>query len=940
MIDEQNFTNSVAEFRVGKSSMNLSEEISPAPVEEANPDLGKREIQVAGIGKATSNLFKKLTSRSSDDIMRTHNEKKTKTPEMSLDEAESLVQAHNYSKNSGRPINEENLGSIFNGVESSEDLNRLVDIAGTAEEKVTKQTFKDIEADSDVFKDLAPILKGTQKGLFTAKQQYGMRRLMLTAGERSADLARKIAAGDSTPELLLEYKQTFASFESLYQMAKGNARETARALNQQKMLAQTLSNKNIREMKAALEIHGANPEGDAIVTSAKNMVARLDKGASVSESMTYVLDHKLNLYTRGAVELWKNNILSGLGTHATNLSSVAVANLWENFIIRPTAMGIGKVRSAITGNQDRIYSSEFVYQQAGAFVGFRSSWGMFVDAFKTGQSKFGSAGKMEDTGAIRQIARDVTSGSQIGETFADASTLSFRLLLAEDDAMRGIVFTSELYALAARDGRMKGLTGKKLLEHADSVIDNPPPEMYDAAIQEAARKTFTQGDLKGAVGMMAKYTRAMTGQVPALQFILPFVNTPANLLQYGMDTSIIAAVSPRLWKEVAEGGAKGDMALAKISTGTSLSVAIWQMYEAGMISGSGPEDYALRQQMEKEGWKPNAVKSPGGKWYQIKRMEPFSTSMALVAEAFDKAKYAPTEEEARHHMAYAMLTLAETAFDSSWMSNTQSFMDSLGDAKKWKTFQSSFAASFIPYSAALRTMEQISEPVQAKVSDDPRANRSMIDVTADRMKSNLPGMSDQLRPARYWDGTVIEPDQGGFAFSVSPIKTGDEHGGDIANRELVRNGVSAREPSSVVRVGYTSFSLLDLTGGSDYLYDAYIVSVGKARREVLNKVVNNNKYGKLNEGPNSERFSILQRALGKADKLGFVNFLKDDLLASLDKDPELNSRAEAMFLADPKSFIKDLIKEMGQFDLRAKQVFTPTRGPVELPTEQTYIPRF
>lgn len=940
MINEEDFTNSVAEFRVGKSSMNLSEEISPSPVEEVDPKLAAPEVQVAGIGKATSNLFKKLTSRSSDDIMKAHNARASKAPEMSLDAAESLVQAFNYAKNSGRPINDENLGSIFNSIETSEDLNRLVDIAGTAEEKVTKQTFKDIDADSDVFKDLAPILKGSQKGLFTAKQQYGMRRLLATTGERSADLARRIAAGDQTPELLLEYRQTFVAFESLYQMAKGNARETARSLNQQKMLAQTLDNKNIREMKAALEIHGSNPEGDAIVTSAKNMAERMAAGKSPSEAMTYILDKKLNLYTRGAVELWKNNILSGLGTHATNLSSVAVANLWENFAIRPTAWGIGKARSAVTGNQDRIYSSEFIYQQAGAFVGFRSSWGMFIDSFKSGQSKFGSAGKMEDTGAIRQIARDVTGGNKAGEVFADVSTLSFRLLLAEDDAMRGIVFTSELYALAAREGRMKGLTGKKLLEYADKTIDSPSNEMYDMAIDEAARKTFTKGDLKGAVGAMAKYTRAMTGQVPALQFILPFVNTPANLLQYGMDTSILSVASPRLWKEVAEGGAKADIALAKISTGTSLSIAVWQMYESGMISGSGPEDYALRQQLEKEGWKPNAVKSPKGKWYQIKRMEPFSTSMALVAEMFDKAKYAPDEETAKHNMAYAMLTLAETAFDSSWLSNVNDFMSAVGDDKKWKTFQSSFAASFVPYSAAVRTLEQIIDPIQAKVSDDDRAKRGMADLTIDRVKSNTPGLSDILRPARYWDGTVIEPSQGGFAFAVNPIKEGAEGKGDLVNREMIRNGVSAPEPSSVVRVGYTSFSLLDLTGGSDYLYDAYIVSVGKARREILSKVIDNNRYGKLNEGPNSERFSILQRALGKANKKGFVDFMENDLLPSLDKDSELNSRAEAMFLADPKLFIKDLIKEMGQFDLNAKQIFTPRREPIELPAEQTHVPRF
>lgn len=936
-MNEREFFDGMSQFRIGKDLSAPEEEVA------VDEDIKEKPTQVAGIGSGLGRLL----GRSPKSILSKQANKAQKLPTTTLDEVEAAVSATTPTEGADRLINEDNLGDILNTIESQEDLARLLDITGTAEEKYTRQSFGDIEADSDAMKDLAPLFKGEQKGLLTAKQQYGLRNLAATTGNRSVELAKLIAAGDHTPELLLEYRRAFAAFEALYRMAKGNARETARALNQQKMLAKTLNTKNLREMGDALQIFGHTPNGDGIISSAEIIAKRLKDGDSSTEAMAYVLGKKLNLYTRGLVELWKNNILSGLGTHAVNLSSVAVTNLWENLAIRPVALGIGTIRRGATGGTDGVRAAELVYQQAGAWIGFRSSLGMFADAFKSGESKFGAMQKMEDTGAIRAIARELTTGSQVGETFADAATISFRLLQAEDDAMRGIVFTSELYALAARDARSNGFIGEKLLNRVNEILDNPTDEMYDMAMAEAARKTFTKGDLKGAVGMMAKYTRALMGEVPALQFILPFVNTPANLLQYGMDTSILAAVSPRLWGEVAKGGASADMALAKISVGSSLTIGLWQLYEAGLISGNGPDDPAARAQLEREGWKPNAVKGPNGKWYQVKRMEPFSTTLAFVANALDKAKYAPTDKDARDFMAHAMLSVAETAMDSAWTAGIYDFYEAVGDVNKWDRFQANYAASFIPYSAAIRTAEQMYDPTTAKTSDDPLIDKSAFELTKDRIRSSTPFLSKTLRPARYWDGTVMMPDQGGFAFALSPIKTGTVGKGNIINRELIVNGVSLQEPSSVLKLGHNSFSLLDIAGGNDKLYDQYIVSVGKARVEILTKVVTKSQYMKLSEGPNGERYAILQKAAMAAKRKGTIDFLKGDLLFALQGDSDLRSRAEEIFRADPINFIKMLAKEeerMGEIlglDVRRKR--EPTRKPIELPNKGTtipYIPRF
>lgn len=914
MIEEQDFIDNTSQFRIGKSSMTLAEEESKPKPEDIDPNFDtsvEGAQQVAGLNiKGLGAGIKKLMSKTSDEITGNFANKRPDSPSMSLDETSALVEKYNYANEAGQPINSENLGKIMNAVESTDDLNRLVDIAGTAEEKITKQTFEDIAADSDVAKDLAPILSGTQEGLFSAKQQYGMRKLLVTLGDESTSLAAQIANGDHTPETLLAFKRTYSSFESIYGMASDNATETARALNQQKMIAKALDSKSIRSMKSALDLNGGTGgTDDSIVAMAEVMSERMNKGGSVIEAMAYVKGKNLTDYRRAAVELWKNNILSGIGTHVVNLSSVAAMNMYEHVAIRPAAWAIGKIKQVAGGEgKDRVYSSEFMSNAIGASVGLRSSVGMFFDTLVSGESKFGkAANKMEHTGAIDTIA----GNSRMGKAWAAASTMSFRLLTAEDEAMRGIAFTSELYALATRRGRQEGHTGTALVEYVDDMLDNVPDNIYNDAMEAAQQNTFTKTSLKGVVGSMAKYSKKLVQSVPELGFIMPFVNTPANLIQYAMDNSILATVSPRMWQEVMEGGAKGDIALAKMAVGTSVSLSVWELYEQGFISGSGPQDPAMRAQMEKEGWKPNGVRVDDT-WYQIKKMEPFSTSMAFIANGLDKVKYAATEEQAKQSFALVAAYIAETGFDSSWMANLNEFMQvfSGGEVKRKGTqYVTNFGASLVPYSAAVRTIEQVDNPVGSRISNDKLANRNVGDLIIDKIKSNTRGYSDEIRPARYWDGTVKQPAQGGFSFAMSPFKEGDVAAkNDIANAELVRNGVAVKEPSSMITIAAMSFSLLDIAGGSDVLYDMYVKSVGKARREVLDKVVDSRRYGKLNEGPNGERSVILRKAASVGAKQGLVDFLKGDFTEVLEKSEQFSLSAQAYFGADPISFIKDLVK--------------------------------
>jgi len=199
--------NEISQFKTGRMSADIAEVNSAPPPDESDPELAKQQnMQVAGLSSRIAGGIGKLLGRSSESIVGAVKKKEAEPPKVNLNELEAIVQGFTYSKNTGRPINEENLGSILNSVETSEDLMRLVDIASTGEEKATKQTFADVAEGSETLKELGPIFKGEQKGLFTAKQQFGLRRLLATTGDVAARLASQIATGDRTPGLLLEYR--------------------------------------------------------------------------------------------------------------------------------------------------------------------------------------------------------------------------------------------------------------------------------------------------------------------------------------------------------------------------------------------------------------------------------------------------------------------------------------------------------------------------------------------------------------------------------------------------------------------------------------------------------------------------------------------------------------------------------------------------------------
>jgi len=933
------------EFEDGLQSLNLGRQalaVAAAEDEQGEvPEEGK-PLMMAGVGRsALRAVFPKearsLLSKSSADLVSARPEAARTTATSITDAEKSAVESQ-----ATKLVDSSNVTNVMESVQGQDDLTSLIEKAATFESQDSPRTFKDIAGDfesvQDVLDELEPVLKGQQSGLLTDRQLYGIRSLTASAAESAESLARQIASGNATPQTLLEFQNARATYRVLDGYAKGNAREVARALNQQKMVAKAVNTNSLQAMDDTIEKSSSGGGDIAIKRDAENLVSRIDRlGADKGMQNNFSMGDPFRI----AVEYFKNNILSGWETHAVNISSVAVTNLWENTIIRPTAAGIGAARQKLGGepNIDRVRSSEIVGSLMGSYVGIKGTLRIMSKTLITGESAFG-AGKAEYGGAMHKFARDMESltGSsavgKAGNVAADINSLSFRFLRAEDDAMRGIAFTQQLYSLAARDAELQGLTGDAAFKHMNNLIDNPTAQMYDDAAEYAQKITFTNTDTKGLVGIMAQNVRALVGNVPALQFIVPFVNTPSNLLQYAIETSILAPVSSKLWKEVAAGGASKDMALAKMTTGVGLTAVLWSLYESGKITGSGPEDLKAKEMLKREGWQPNAYVFADGKVAGLERFDPFSMtpSIALAVDALDKAKYAATEEEAKKWFVKATLAMSENVMDSVWMKGIDDFYNAFDNESMLENYFSNLAANMVPYSGSLRSIKKMTDNKGRAVSKDKFVNDFGYQLQQ-RVMANLPIMSQYVRPKRYWDGKVIVPDNEGFAYAVSPVRPGDLAKGDKANRELFENGIFPGEPSSIITLGPVQFSLLEFDEDAR-IYDMYIQEVGKARRELVEAAMKNSLYQRQEAGPNGWKWTILEKAISASTKAGLANFIKK-LEKEVAEDPELAATIQAKFSMNPLSFVRQLYDatkpNSPSSELKTKVKGQRTRKPLEIP---------
>ena len=328
--------------------------------------------------------------------------------------------------------------------------------------------------------------------------------------------------------------------------------------------------------------------------------------------------------------------------------------------------------------------------------------------------------------------------------------------MAGDDFFKAIAFRAELRALAKRQAFREinemSLTGKaaaqKAREIEKNILDNPPESIKEAAQEFAAYTTFTRD-----LGETGQKVQALAS-TPIGRIVMPFVRTPTNIFKFAGERTPLALASRAVREEIAAGGERRALALAKIGLGSMTMAYMSTLAANGLITGGGPKDKTLRQIKMQTGWKPYSFKI-GNEYISYARIEPLGSLFGLAADAADIMGQL-SEADAAKLASALTVAISRNVAQKTFVKGLAGTLNAVTsqEVKQVNSFLEKELPTILPYSSALGQTAKNVDPVMREVN-------SIMDA----FKAKIPGYSSDLPPHRnIWGEPVLL--EGGFGHDL------------------------------------------------------------------------------------------------------------------------------------------------------------------------------
>jgi len=558
-------------------------------------------------------------------------------------------------------------------------------------------------------------------------------------------------------------------------------------------------------------------------------------------------------------EIWVNGLLSGPITHSTNIISNAATLLWNiperqvASLIKPGSVRPGEAAAMIGG----------VVESVG------DAWRLAWKAFKQDAPQFG-ASKLENMPrqAITADALEVTGipgraidflASAVGlgqgkwlDKMGTGIRLPGRFLMAGDDFFKSIAFRAELRSLAKRQAFREvnelGLTGKeaarKAKEIEQKILTDPPETIKQDAQEFAAYTTFTR-----ELGTAGSAVQNAVQNVPFGRVVLPFIRTPANIFKFAGERTPLALASKAVRDEMAAGGERQALALAKIGLGSMTMAYMATLAANGSITGGGPKDKVLRKQMELEGWQPYSIKA-GNEWVSFARIEPLGSLIGMAADAADLMGQLGTKDSAELASALTV-AMSRNVANKTFVKGLAGTLNAVTsqDVHVVKSFLEKELPTLMPYSSAMGQTAKVVDPVMRDV-------KSLLDA----FQAKVPGYSADLPPQRnlYGDKVLLQGGMGPDLFSPLYVR---EIKNDPVAHELSRLAYPFAMPAR-------NIDGIDLP---PKLYDRYAELAGKGSdktgnqtlQAALNETMQTGIYKQAADGPDGGKVTLIKATINR-----------------------------------------------------------------------------
>lgn len=610
---------------------------------------------------------------------------------------------------------------------------------------------------------------------FNAEEAVAARQLWAASGERLVELA-KIAAGKNAGDIdQYAFRKAMATHYAIQAEVIGARTETARALQAWAIPVKG----NIERARAIDQVINAMG-GPKVSAEMARRIAILAETNADPAAIARFVEKGWGAASMDAVrEAWVNGLLSNPKTH--------MVNMFSNTLVAANAIAeravAGGIRSATGG--EGVQALEAVAMTHGLVTSIREAWQMAAKAVRTGETSWtfnkSDLPKMHSISAEAFAMSKETGLGRAVDFLGNATRVPTRLLGAEDEFFKTIGYRMELHAQAMRQAISEGHRGYDLGKRMAEIITNPPEHIMINAADAALYNTFTSE--VGAFGRAVMNLRNIDHPLNPLVFVLPFVRTPVNIARYAFERTPLAPLVSQWRADISAGGARADLALARMATGTTALLTVMDLADKGHITGAGfrgGKDTALQEAQERQGWQPYSIKV-GNKWYSYNRADPFGMIFgfgANIAEAVRKGDINEDEiDEWQEVSAMSIAAISQVVVNKTYLEGLARAVEVVSDSKRYsQKYIDDLFASFTPATALNAGVKNLVDPVNREVSTPMEA-----------VYARIAGLSDKLPPRRnLWGQEIRNESSLGKAYDfLSPVGVKDIKNSPI-DREMVR----------------------------------------------------------------------------------------------------------------------------------------------------------
>jgi hypothetical protein len=795
-----------------------------------------------------------------------------------------------------------------------ETTRQIADLIGASPDKVRKV------AESLLAREEGQVAQVEGMGL--AETMLAQRELLVTELRKLDDLSAKVYDAESGlqlggPNEALQFRAQMELVANIQAQFKGAQTELARALSafripvrsmegatpEQMRNIQTMQN---RDLTVLLEDHG----GLENIGLAARLYQQLD---TADQRAAFTRGISLRKRMSDAVfEVWQHALLTNPVTHSKNIvGNIATTLILPNAELA-LAAGIGASRRALGANANDTVKLEDVQAQLfGQLMAMNEAARLSGKAFAVMQPQGVPGSKIDK---VRQTTfgppppetfkESLRAGSFASPRFPEVQStfwqnsidvlgnvltggrISFRSLEAGDTFFKVISMRGQIYKEALLSARARGLEGEQLSDYIADFISTPPAATMTRA-EAVAKYNTLQTDLDSVGRSFQTISR-----VPILRYMMPFIKTPYNGFKYSfVDRSVLGGLWGSTGAMMRAGGKQRDEAMARITLGTTLGGlgVLAAAMSSGALTGGGPTDRGLRQNMRLEGWAP--YRAPiGDDEYINYNIEPLGGLMGLYVDAYELLAAKDDWSEADLN-DIAGAVVGATLYNVSNKSYLQQFATLgkvMADPNRYSgKVVETFMKSMVP---------RVVSGIERQVDPTVREANGVLES----LKAQVPGLSSELKP-------MVDA----FGNDVAPgVKVGENDynlamGPDWASPFYVSKGKKTPITKELIRLGGVLLSkqgdtlTLPADDGAGKILPSEPIPLpdemryelqklsGQRGKEALEKFIGTEEYkavAKLSEG-DDKASKALRKRLGErlrsvynaAKDQAIGEFLKDDV---------------------------------------------------------------